>query len=946
MRDYKGMGIAVLCLAAAAAMAQNEAEQETEKEIEEIVVTGSRLVVEKFVDFKRNSTDIVDSLGENEIATLPALNAAEVVKLLPGVTVFNDGFGAGNGERGGAVNQPTTLEERFASIRGIRGDLNLTMLDGLNLAIPNQTGRTNFLDWFPVNLAKRIEVAKTFTAEQDANAIGGIINVVTRSGFDYDEPLLNMAFSVNEDEIKDGPEDYDRPYNLSIVYAAPISEKFAIAATANFNHRDVFMPHRNNEARRFFNEDGSNAGFAFHHPIGETLGNGIATPIANRLTSSSTETERYGGALKLDFRPDERTDLWATLAVSILDQEVFATENDVRQPLFCFAFLGCSISATQRGGATGTGAINVAQAAESIFSDSTNSENNSKLYGFQFGGDHRVNSDWTLEGRASLSAATQKQAGLGFFYSVPSANARFRFDYDLADPANPIMNVDDPDRIFDPATYQLQRANLFALDLREDNLDLKINAGFNVADDDTGLGLKGGIRYKQVDREYSASYDQFNTSDLGKARFTLDQVLSPVSGRDLDIPNTHNLRTLLQDIGAARRLVGPQINDTSLFTHQAISDLINEYAITEKTAAGFVYVRYVSNSLHINAGLRYEKTDNDASGFVQSSIGTLKDATGNLFTPTSTRGSQDFFLPSATLIYDLREDLKLRLAYSKTLGRPAYNSLAPQGDRFTTAIDPDKPETLGNPTASRTIANPDLRPRQSDNFDLALEWYIDEGAGILSLGYFNKDIKDEIFADTRITTEQISFPGLPRPLSLLVTTSTLLNASKASLDGVEFNLVKNLGFIPVTLFNDIGVALNFTWMDGDFDGVLRTPIGGGDPVTPGFLPGQPEKLGNVALFYSTEKLDLNVGVNYVGDVVTFFNSDPNAGAGQDVYNLSRTTVNAKAVWRFRENANIFLEANNLTREQVVRFSGDPSLRSIRRRFATGRSFSLGVNYTF
>ena len=152
---------------------------------EEIVVRGNRLVTRQFVDQKRFSETIVDSLGENEVASLPALNAAEIVKNLPGVAAFNDGFGSGSGERGGGVNQPTTLEQRFASVRGIRGDLNLTLMDGLNLAVPNQAGRANFLDWFPVSLAKRVEVIKTFNAEQDGNAIGGIINIVTRRGSEY-----------------------------------------------------------------------------------------------------------------------------------------------------------------------------------------------------------------------------------------------------------------------------------------------------------------------------------------------------------------------------------------------------------------------------------------------------------------------------------------------------------------------------------------------------------------------------------------------------------------------------------------------------------------------------------------------------------------------------------------------------------------------------------------
>ena len=167
-------------------------------------------------------------------------------KNLPGVAAFNDGFGSGSGERGGGVNQPTTLEQRFASVRGIRGDLNLTLMDGLNLAVPNQAGRANFLDWFPVSLAKRVEVIKTFNAEQDGNAIGGIINIVTRRGSEYSQPLFNVTGSVNFDKLDDGPEDQQQPFNLSAVYASSLTDRVGLTATVNFNRRHIFMPIKNN----------------------------------------------------------------------------------------------------------------------------------------------------------------------------------------------------------------------------------------------------------------------------------------------------------------------------------------------------------------------------------------------------------------------------------------------------------------------------------------------------------------------------------------------------------------------------------------------------------------------------------------------------------------------------------------------------------------------------
>lgn len=236
-------------------------------------------------------------------------------------------------------------------------------MDGLSLAVPDQAGRANFLDWFPASLAKRVEVIKTFSAEQDGNAIGGIINIVTRRGSEYSEPLFNVTGSVNFDKLDDGPEDQQQPFNLSAVYASPLTDRVGLAASVNFNRRHIFMPIKNNEARIYFNDPAAGGARAvffplFHHPTGPAPGNGIVLPLVNRLVSNSTQTERYGVAAKIDFAITQSSIAWVTAATSILDQTVLGTNNDVRQPFLCFAFLGCRHNVTsQTGGQTGTGSI-------------------------------------------------------------------------------------------------------------------------------------------------------------------------------------------------------------------------------------------------------------------------------------------------------------------------------------------------------------------------------------------------------------------------------------------------------------------------------------------------------------------------------------------------------------------------------------------------------------
>ncbi len=94
-------------------------------------------------------------------------------------------------------------------------------------------------------------------------------------------------------------------------------------------------------------------------------------------------------------------------------------------------------------------------------------------------------------------------------------------------------------------------------------------------------------------------------------------------------------------------------------------------------------------------------------------------------------------LPSVIGTFNLRANLVARAAWTGALGRPEFDALAP---RAQLGIE-DNP-TIGT-IGSLSIGNPDLRSRQSNNFDASIEWYFDQGA-MLSLAGFRKNIRNEI----------------------------------------------------------------------------------------------------------------------------------------------------------------------------------------------------------
>lgn len=873
-----------------------------------IVVFGSRAQAESFVEIKRESATIIDSISENQAGTMPAQNIAELVSVLPGISSITDRTGDDN---------LTTSESRFANVRGIRSDLNITTMDGMNLAIPNQGGRSNFLDWFPVSLAKRVEAIKSFAAENDGNAIGGQINVVTRSGFDYPEGLLSFSASTSFDELDRGVVGQKQPFNVSAVFARPLSDTVSIALTANFNRRDVYVPSKENVARIAFNPDGTRATFfpAFNNFIGPVPGNGIAVPLINRLYSNLARTDRWGGAGKIDFRPDDRTYIWLTGSYNKLDQQVLQSYSDVRNPFLCFGFLGCVNRAVTQSGNTGTIEIRFDDAA---FSEMATSSNQSQLASGQFGVQHTATDDLSLGFRGSYSEARQNQDD---YFSFFGQNARLiSFGYDLTDPLNPQFNVANADSVFDPRTYNLRRVDYIPLRLKETVLDTLFNVAYNSDAGDRGFGIKAGVRFKISDRGYTERFVQNNVTALGGQRYTLDQVQTPLDVFRLGIPGLNqNSRPVLGNPLVRNALLLPLLGDSTLFTPTLLTDLGNNYTLNEKTHALFVQGQYRTENVHAIAGVRYELTDLNGGGF--------RSVDGGAFAPTTNQSSKGFLLPSAIINWDPIERLRVRASYSKSLGRPPYDALAPRGESLT--IDAQQG------TAFLSRSNPDLKPRQSNNFDLAMEWNFAGRGSLISVGGFYKKIKDEIFVRTNIIPLDIN------GTTYATTITQPDNTTGSKLYGLEASFVYNFSFLPAP-FNNLGVNANATIIRGDFE-LQRPRLDGNGTETPGFLPGQPQGIYNVSLYYSDSKLDVNLGWNRTGSYVAGFFAD---APQNDIYLLGRDTFNAKLSYAVLDNLKLYVEGNNLTSSDLTEVSGPPSLKNVRRHYNFGRTITVGATVNF
>ncbi|MEM1103094.1 MAG: TonB-dependent receptor plug domain-containing protein, partial [Pseudomonadota bacterium] len=180
---FKNARLMSSCLCGAAVLAaapafgqENEASDETG--VDTIEVYGEALSLRRAIDAKRASANILDATVQDDIGRLPDLNTAAIIRRITGVAVQND-----------------QAEARFPIVRGLNPSFNRTTIDGGIVASPERGdfARAVPLDVIPASLLSRLEVVKSVTPELDGNAIGGTINVVTRSAFEEDGPFFYGA---------------------------------------------------------------------------------------------------------------------------------------------------------------------------------------------------------------------------------------------------------------------------------------------------------------------------------------------------------------------------------------------------------------------------------------------------------------------------------------------------------------------------------------------------------------------------------------------------------------------------------------------------------------------------------------------------------------------------------------------------------------------------------
>lgn len=570
---------------------------------QEVVVTGRRAAERAAVELKRSSDAVTESLVADDVGKLPDQNVAEAVRRLPGLSVAND-----------------QGEGRYVIIRGVNPNLVNVTVNGQTQPAPEPDGRQVKLDDIPSALIGSVTISKSITPDQDANAIGGAVDIRTLSAFDRSQHFFASArgeygrYTLN-----------DRHPYAGDAQIGGRSGNFGIVASASYSYRPI-------ESENF---------------QGSTVFDATGRPDQYGLRDYNLKRKRTGYVLNLDYRPTDAIKLFLRGTYSKFSDNEARDQNRVDSLVY---------TGTTSGTYRGRPSILIRRRIED---DNTKSVSGGGS--FKFGGGSQLD----LSGAYARAVKDDPlRSEFNFRGSATGANS-VTGSYDVTQ-APYGFTVSPP---FTTA-YALNSVNYDQRHAQEDLWQLRADytVPIGVGDNSTiKLGAKYLNRHKVNDRNFQqfglAAGRTFTAASAAYYADTSFYGSQYVFGPRIDY-----------DRAQAFADANPGVLTQSASNLQSTrnNSLVNDYDVREKIAAAYAMATLKFGGLTVIPGVRVEHTKDHALG----KLITATSSTTQGFNSASDRSYTDWF-PGVNLKYAATDNLVLRGAVTTAIGRPNYPDLTP-----------------------------------------------------------------------------------------------------------------------------------------------------------------------------------------------------------------------------------------------------------------------------
>lgn len=563
----------------------------------DVVISGQRVSMRKAIEAQEKADNIISVISSDDIGSLPDKNAAEALARLPGVSVQRD-----------------QGEGRYVVVRGLGADLNAVTINGALVPSPEASRRAVALDVLPSGLIRSLEVTKTLRPDQDANSLGGSVEVKSLTAFDMPGKTLTANTGASYDQVtgKTSP-------NAGALWADRFMDgKLGIAAGISAE-------------KRSFGSDNVETGGAWDN---------------NRLSGMEfrdylPERERHAYALNLDYRASKEQQYYLRSFLSDF------SDDEVRDRLTISNFSGGSISE----GSTAT-----ARAERRL----RQRKYTQQISSFVAGTEQHI-AGWKMEASAASSRATD---------DTPESinDARFRGTANFSGVGftdGQLPKLIAPASLSDPASYGLNAITLQQRYSKDTEQHAQLDMSRKMAFDQLESTLKFGAKVSRREKTNDTDQWTYNSSKTTSGNYwgAGPTSLSSFVQGTLDYPFT-NIGAAISPALIRTRIVGLNRANAKL----ALESAMNDFTLNEDIDAAYLQNAFDFGHWNILAGARVERTKFNAAG---------NQVSGSIVQPVARERSYTNWLPSLHTRYDLDKHTSVRAAWTNTVVRANFSQLAP-----------------------------------------------------------------------------------------------------------------------------------------------------------------------------------------------------------------------------------------------------------------------------
>ena len=812
-----------------------------EGNVEVIQITGIRSSIEKAALRKRDSDSFVDAIVAEDLGKFPDQNVAESLQRITGITI----------ERSGGEGSKITVRSFGPEFNGVR-------VNNRTIATVSR-GREFDFRMLASEIISGADVVKTPTASMVEGSIGASINIRTAKPFDFEgfQAAASLEAQNNEMASKTSP-------RISGVVSNTWDEFGALFSVAY------------DEGKNRTDKATGKWGLVSYE------GERYRTPTRLQYAFEEEERKRLGVNTVLEWKPNENVK--STFDLIYSKYERISENTGISVPL---QFNGFSDAVISEDGNSIVSAKKVGTAPVDLLNLDDNAD--TETYALGFNTQYRKN-NLTLTADISYSKAEVDESvsiynpsvsldevnGIEvnntLFYDMRTSQVgSLKSQFDYGDPANvhfhfldvrPIHREDEVTEVRFDGNWIVDNGIFASIDTGVFYTDREQDHTYSDLGDFKGITSNG---FKLGGRRTDAPDDVFYRSNNGDFLSDIPSEFVPREWARVTSPEA--LIQASRDISGDQTFGIPQINRTE--SRLNTEEVVGLYV--QGNFSGEIEGMFWSG----NVGLRYAKTDSSSAGHSRISQGfTAVDSEGlstgmnyNLTDPVPVAKDYSYsnLLPSVNFSLEMQEGLFFRAAAAKVMTRPSMN---------LTGVDESY---SGNfESASHTYGNPTLDPFEATQYDLGVEYYLEDGDSY-SINLFHKNIGTFISSVTSVvnTGVEITYddldPSTGDPITgldsfgeLRLTEKTSANRGGGSVTGIEVSLNHSFTYLPGIL-SGFGIQANYTYADSkDKDANKGIELIAAVKADSG-LEGFTKNSYNITAYYDKDGLQARIAYNWHGD---------------------------------------------------------------------------------